>query len=523
MVFTAHRALRSALGIRKLTFLDPGLILEPTKRDILELRGTCKRWGVPAFSSWPLLLRALTHSSVSAWAAKKLRVPPETLSPSQLEFIGDRVIAFAIAPCRSEAMTGNAGFAVAASRMGIQDIFRCAERHQNEQSALANAYEAVAGAVYLDGGMPAAYAFVAKTLLPHAADVAGVNAHLGTYVQLMHAHLAKYHGGSVAMDIVSTASDDAFASSGAEKSILYTARVQLFEVDRNVAIEGTQLAGEGRRRTRRAPVTLSETWSKSKTGAQLDAVKQAFLIVQRLAHTGKDIDLLFCSVSALKCSIKLSVASATSFATVSDASKPSDDSVSRNPMGLRTLPVFRSGVQRNRALETIRREWRDAGPLDVGIVDACLMEGIITSTDLQKYSQPDGSTVCQALADDMILMASSLETMTTQIPSTFAIGHCFYRLFIAEAAYRKAPNGTVQELQEDMVSEGAERNDLAVAMGGLGRRGRQPPLVAQPCGKIMLFVALGLVYTRFGAGTAAAWLRGGRLRLSSQHATRQQT
>lgn len=175
----AGAASRSVLGLRRLgaRHVDAARLFVPTAADVLTLRRVAAGWGVPSFRSYALLLRALTHPAVAHWAAARLRVPPTGLSPASLEFLGDRVVGAAVAARAPVGnLLGNKGFALAAARAGLGPLLRAPARYADAPATLSNAYEAVAAAVYVDGGLAAAAAFVDATLLPLADEVAAANA-----------------------------------------------------------------------------------------------------------------------------------------------------------------------------------------------------------------------------------------------------------------------------------------------------------------------------------------------------------
>lgn len=220
--------MRSALGIRRIGDIHIGQVLRATKADVLQLRSVLKSWHVQDFESWPLLLRALTHPSISNWAERTLQLPKRSLGPNTLELLGDRVVGscvasqllhwnsnppadavqrqLAMAPRPSivvRALVGNRGMALVARRIGIDRLLRW-ERplppmshrlrldesgmdhatgfsSNTEINALANAYEAVAGAVYLDGGFKAAQQFVSATLLSSTGEVHDANTEICEY------------------------------------------------------------------------------------------------------------------------------------------------------------------------------------------------------------------------------------------------------------------------------------------------------------------------------------------------------
>lgn len=127
------------------------------------------------FASIRLLEDALTHPSLSGARQRKKGAPYE-----RLEFLGDRVLGLAIAewlyetfPTASEgemakrhaALVNRDALRSVAMEIGLAQFVRLA-RGEDPQAArknlatLPDAMEAVIGALYLDGGFPAAKAFI---------------------------------------------------------------------------------------------------------------------------------------------------------------------------------------------------------------------------------------------------------------------------------------------------------------------------------------------------------------------------
>lgn len=124
------------------------------------------------FSDRALLERALTHASHGDGRAR-------TASNERLEFLGDRVLGLMAADAlfkafegldegglahRLNALVNKDACARAARRVGIGDALRLSPAEERlggreKDSILADACEAVIGALYLDGGLAAARAF----------------------------------------------------------------------------------------------------------------------------------------------------------------------------------------------------------------------------------------------------------------------------------------------------------------------------------------------------------------------------
>ena len=137
--------MRSPLGIRRIEDVDVSQVLHETDADIRALRNRFRSWGISLFRNYPVPLRALTHSSISNWAERILRLPKRPLSPNTLELLGDRVMEAATAyralQWRKESslnvslhrnnpkgilnfLVENRGMALVAADVGIDDLIR---------------------------------------------------------------------------------------------------------------------------------------------------------------------------------------------------------------------------------------------------------------------------------------------------------------------------------------------------------------------------------------------------------------
>jgi ribonuclease-3 len=136
------------------------------------------------FADWSLLERSLAHRS---WCAET----PGAISNERLEFLGDAVLGWVIAdivydryPVAEGQLTDlrksvvNAvALAEVAQGIGLGDHVRLGRGESaaggaDKPSILSDAFEAVLGAVYLDGGPDAAYAMVERLVLPRMPDSA---------------------------------------------------------------------------------------------------------------------------------------------------------------------------------------------------------------------------------------------------------------------------------------------------------------------------------------------------------------
>ena len=131
------------------------------------------------FGNEHLLLSAVTHPSAVEGRAVKY-------SYERLEFLGDSILGAIVAATAFErfhdldeggltrikvALVAGSTLADVADHLGFADIivFGSSETGTGKRglhSALENVYEAVVGALFLDGGVEAAQAFVARTLIP---------------------------------------------------------------------------------------------------------------------------------------------------------------------------------------------------------------------------------------------------------------------------------------------------------------------------------------------------------------------
>ncbi len=156
-------------------------------QDILEYR----------FENPSILLSAITHPSATEGK-------PVKFSYERLEFLGDSILGAVVAneafhayPELDEggltrikvALVSGSSLASVAEKLGFADVivFGSSETGTGARglhSALENVYEALVGALYLDGGWDVAEAFVTRTLKPHlAADRAEHPTNPKSYLQ----------------------------------------------------------------------------------------------------------------------------------------------------------------------------------------------------------------------------------------------------------------------------------------------------------------------------------------------------
>lgn len=143
------------------------------------------------FADPALLVSALTHPSVGSAQARG-RARAEAGAYERLEFLGDRVLGLVVAHMLYETFAGEDEGALAkrlASLVRRDTVARVAEtiglgRHlilsrgeadsggRSNRTLLADALEAVIGALYLDAGLPAAEDFVRRSWAPLVGEAA---------------------------------------------------------------------------------------------------------------------------------------------------------------------------------------------------------------------------------------------------------------------------------------------------------------------------------------------------------------
>jgi ribonuclease-3 len=136
------------------------------------------------FADWSLLERALAHRS---WCAET----PGSVSNERLEFLGDAVLGWVIADIvyhryavaegqltdLRKSVVNAIALAEVAQSIGLGDHVllgrgESAAGGADKPSILSDAFEAVLGAVYLDGGADAAFAMVDRLVVPRMPDTA---------------------------------------------------------------------------------------------------------------------------------------------------------------------------------------------------------------------------------------------------------------------------------------------------------------------------------------------------------------
>jgi ribonuclease-3 len=140
------------------------------------------------FRDRSLLERAVTHSSAAGDGG-----PSSPADNERLEFLGDAVLGMLVSdhllaafPGWSEGqlsrgraqLVNSASLTAAAQRLGLGEHLRLGRGEEKsggreKPALLANVFEAVVGAVYLDGGLAPARAFVTRALLVPAVEVHG--------------------------------------------------------------------------------------------------------------------------------------------------------------------------------------------------------------------------------------------------------------------------------------------------------------------------------------------------------------
>jgi ribonuclease-3 len=131
-----------------------------------------------------LLTWALTHRSL-AYETNPETLPDPASDNEQLEFVGDAVLGLAVADSLFHRFPGSREgeltrlraslvsrrhLSSVAARIGLGDLLRLGRGEEQsggrkKPALLANALEAVIAALYLDGGLPAARAFIEKHII----------------------------------------------------------------------------------------------------------------------------------------------------------------------------------------------------------------------------------------------------------------------------------------------------------------------------------------------------------------------
>jgi hypothetical protein len=499
----------TALGVRQASGVDAHQLVHPSARDVLALRSCVRRWGVPSFTRWPLLLRALTHPSVSVWAAHALRVPPPRLAAAALAFVGDRAVALAVAPRRSETLLGNAGFSLAAVNMGIPDLLRCFSGHQNEPATLATTYEAVAGAVYLDGGINATRAFVEKTLLSQGAEIARANMHLGPSVERLRTQIVARHGIGLALEFSvddSTTLDASITIPANTPTSQVKQHLQKQQPTRRVRLTARCPLGCGANleAQNQTPVTVADGNGTSSKAAMLDAVQKSWQVFQEIPPAGSNHDHLLEN-------LRRAANMAIDAPPLSQSFELLPSIFGSDP---RPLAPSRSSEQRNRARFHLEREWRNRGPLSISAVQACLNKSSLGAGT--SHQVPSADHICTEITKVVQDIARDL-TSLSGLAAYADVGYRLYYLWMSESAYHALPDGAMIELQTQVLEQDKHRTRMAAILGGTSTT--PLPLAARPCGKLMMFVALGIVYQRFGIGVATAWLQGGHQIMNKNETT----
>lgn len=136
------------------------------------------------FSNPSLLSRALTHASTQAGSVPSTTAAADNYE--RLEFLGDRVLGLIVAQMiydafpleregalakRLTALVQQSALVRVAEQMSLKDHVRLSDGEKKagglaKQTILADALEALIGALYLDGGLPAAQGFITKFWAP---------------------------------------------------------------------------------------------------------------------------------------------------------------------------------------------------------------------------------------------------------------------------------------------------------------------------------------------------------------------
>jgi ribonuclease-3 len=149
-----------------------------------------------SFANRSLLERAVTHSSAAGDSAE-----PASVDNERLEFLGDAILGMLVSdhlvaafPAWREGqlsrgrarLVNEVSLSAAAQRLRLGDYLRLGRGEEKsggraKPAILADVYEAVVGAVYLDSGLIPARGFVTRTLLLPAVDALGEQLGRGDY------------------------------------------------------------------------------------------------------------------------------------------------------------------------------------------------------------------------------------------------------------------------------------------------------------------------------------------------------
>ena len=140
---------------------------------------------LPKFKNQDLFLQAFTHRSFLNESKQEVK------SNERLEFMGDSILSFVVSsnlylahPEYNEGKLTNLrallvntkSLAIIAQKLNFGDYLRLSKgeeesKGRQNQSLLADCYEAFLGALYLDQGIDAVRSFIEETLLPNVAEL----------------------------------------------------------------------------------------------------------------------------------------------------------------------------------------------------------------------------------------------------------------------------------------------------------------------------------------------------------------
>lgn len=140
---------------------------------------------LPKFNNQDLFLQAFTHRSYLNEAKQEVQ------SNERLEFLGDSILSFVVSgylyekfPQYNEGKLTNLrallvntkSLAIVAETLNFGDNLRLSKgeeesKGRQNQSLLADCYEAFIGALYIDAGIEAARTFIHESLLPNVAEL----------------------------------------------------------------------------------------------------------------------------------------------------------------------------------------------------------------------------------------------------------------------------------------------------------------------------------------------------------------
>lgn len=552
--------MRSALGIQRIAGTKLSQVMQCTPSDIHKLQTHVRKWGMPNFSSYSLLLRALTHPSISNWAERAQSLPRHSLSPHTLELLGDRIVGVAAATALNaqsdasswrralpplDAVLGNRGMALVADRIGLSQLLRWERAtppslHRGRVGAdgvdvhtgmlcneyvntLAGAYEAVAAAAYLDGGFDQASLFVRETLFKDIDAVRIANARTMDMAERLLDELVARGAGAMWL----TAPDYEAGRAGGG-----TARINVDVVDLEcehdnpahplfysavvVRAAGVETVGEDR--------FLSFASHFSLECARMAAISQAICMLRMTSRSGAMEGASGTEVVMLKVRGKgesVSVGTVKGGLWKYDGDYVHLDKVLREcGLGVDVSNVGESREDSKQGLtnaryESVSMDDESGALIDIDCLQTCLAAGDKVESEsalLKRYvglncSLPEARAIYGAIEGELRNVANAEVSMQRGlVRSLHYIGHQTFRLWSVQRSMKGVSENRVEivkQVEEGMRLKSAlERRMIGDGLG-----------VVQDRRVCKLFVALGGCVRRYGVSAALAWLSGADVEL----------